>query len=152
MTDDTNLPPVATPRLFSARPPAKFNLWIQRFELYVDEAGIPPEKRARAILSLLEDEPFRVCCTSSKSSDSLNSQLHPFCQNYMVYPYTHQLHAIYVHTHNIFVHTNYAYKGTLKMYIVHKHKIKHYLNKQQTKYAYFSTYIVASTKDDVGID
>ena len=66
MTDDTNPPSVATPRRFSARPPAKFtsstdfNLWIQRFELYVDEAGIPPEKRAREILSLLEDEPFRV--------------------------------------------------------------------------------------------
>ena len=53
-------------RLFSARPPAKFtttsdfNLWIQRFELYVEEAGLPADKRASEILSLLEDEPFRV--------------------------------------------------------------------------------------------
>ena len=66
MTDNTNLPPVTTPHHFSAHPPARFtpltdfNLWIQRFELYVDEVGIPPEKQAREILSLLEDEPFRV--------------------------------------------------------------------------------------------
>ena len=58
MTDNTNLPPVATPHRFSARPPARFtsltdfNLWIHRFELYVDEAGIPPEKQAREILSM----------------------------------------------------------------------------------------------------
>ncbi len=50
----------------SARPPSKFSsatdfsLWIQRFEIYVTEAGIPPEKRAKELLSLLEDAPFRV--------------------------------------------------------------------------------------------
>lgn len=54
------------PRPFSARPPAKFSttsdfqLWIQRFELYISEAGLPEAKRSSELLSLLEDEPFRV--------------------------------------------------------------------------------------------
>ena len=52
----------------SARPPAKFsattdfNLWIQRFQLYLEEAEIPADKRARELVSLLEDGPFRVVC------------------------------------------------------------------------------------------
>jgi len=50
----------------SARPPSKFSatadfaLWIQRFEIYLSEAEIPPEKRARELLSLLDDGPFRI--------------------------------------------------------------------------------------------
>ena len=50
----------------SARPPIKFSsasdfsLWIRRFEIYLTEAGIPSDKRAKELLSLLEDEPFRV--------------------------------------------------------------------------------------------
>ena len=54
------------PRPFSARPPAKFSttsdfhLWTQRFELYILEAGLPAEKQSSELLSLLEDEPFRV--------------------------------------------------------------------------------------------
>ena len=50
----------------SARPPPKFSaaadftLWIQRFEIYLSEAEIPAAKRARELLSLLEDGPFRV--------------------------------------------------------------------------------------------
>ena len=49
-----------------ARPPSKFsattdfNLWIQRFELYLKEAEIPVDKRARELVSLLEDGLFRV--------------------------------------------------------------------------------------------
>ena len=54
------------PRPFSARPQAKFSttsdfhLWTQRFELYILEAGLPAEKKSSELLSLLEDEPFRV--------------------------------------------------------------------------------------------
>ena len=50
----------------SARPPSKFSatadfaLWIQRFEIYLSEAEIPLEKRARELLSLLDDGPFRI--------------------------------------------------------------------------------------------
>ena len=50
----------------SARPPPKFSatadfaLWIQRFEIYLSEAEIPAEKRARELVSLLDDGPFRV--------------------------------------------------------------------------------------------
>ena len=58
-------PASATVRV-SARPPAKFSstsdftLWIQRFELYLSEANVPAGKRARELVSLLDDEPFRV--------------------------------------------------------------------------------------------
>ena len=50
----------------SARPPAKFTsrtdftLWIQRFELYAKEAEIPDAKMTKELLSLLDDESFRV--------------------------------------------------------------------------------------------
>ena len=51
----------------SKRPPGRyssgmdFTLWLQRFELYhVAEAGIERGKQAKELLSLLEDEPFRV--------------------------------------------------------------------------------------------
>ena len=50
----------------SARPLSKFSaagdfsLWIQRFEIYLAEAEIPAEKRAKELLSCLDDEPFRI--------------------------------------------------------------------------------------------
>jgi len=50
----------------SARLPLKFSatadfaLWIQRFEIYLSKAEIPPEKRAQELLSLLDDGPFCI--------------------------------------------------------------------------------------------
>ena len=50
----------------SKRPPARyqsgadFALWLRRFQLYTTEAGIDAAKQAQELLSLLEDEPFRV--------------------------------------------------------------------------------------------
>ena len=55
----------------SVRPPARFSatyasdlatkvLWLRRFEPYVQQARIPTEKWVAKLLSLLEDEPFRV--------------------------------------------------------------------------------------------
>ena len=50
----------------SARPPSKFSvagdfsLCIQRFEIYLAEAEIPAEKRAKELLSCLDDEPFCI--------------------------------------------------------------------------------------------
>ena len=52
--------------LVCARPPARyatgadFNLWLQRFELYVAEAGIREIMQGKELLSLLDDEPFRI--------------------------------------------------------------------------------------------
>ena len=59
---------VTTPAIVraSARPPAKyapsadFRLWIQRFEIYLREADVPTDKKARELVSLLDDEPFRI--------------------------------------------------------------------------------------------
>ena len=54
------------PTRFSARPPPRFatgtdfSLWIKRVELYFQEAGIPEEKKGAELVSLLEDEPFRI--------------------------------------------------------------------------------------------
>ena len=69
----------------SARPPSKFSaaadfmLWIQRFEIYLAEAEIPAAKRARELLSLLEDGPFRVVTqlglVNSDDYDGLKDQL-----------------------------------------------------------------------------
>ena len=39
-----------------------FNLWLQRFELYVAEAGIRESMQGKELLSLLKDEPFRNAC------------------------------------------------------------------------------------------
>ena len=39
---------------------ADFALWLRRFELYVAEAEIEQQKQAQELLSLLEDEPFRI--------------------------------------------------------------------------------------------
>ena len=50
----------------SKRPPqrylsgADFALWLQRFELYITEADIAAEKKANELVSLLDDEPFRI--------------------------------------------------------------------------------------------
>ena len=69
----------------SARPPPKFsaasdfNLWVRRFELYLTEAEIPADKRAREMLSLLEDAPFRIVdqlgLVDSDDYDNLKEQL-----------------------------------------------------------------------------
>ena len=54
------------PTRFSARPPPRFatgtdfSLWIKRVELYFQEAGLPEEKKGAELVSLLEDEPFRI--------------------------------------------------------------------------------------------
>ena len=51
---------------FSARPPPRFvkgsdfNLWVQRLELYFKEADVPAEKRGEELVSLLEDDAFRI--------------------------------------------------------------------------------------------
>ena len=69
----------------SARPPQKFSatadfsLWIQRFEIYLSEAEIPARKRARELVSLLDDGPFRVITqlglVNSDEYDHLKGQL-----------------------------------------------------------------------------
>eukprot|EP00731_Ephydatia_muelleri_P003528 Em0001g3528a len=54
------------PTRFSARPPPRFatgtdfSLWIKRVELYIQEAGLPEVKKGAELVSLLEDEPFRI--------------------------------------------------------------------------------------------
>ena len=54
-----------TPR-FSVRPPARFvagtdfTLWIQRVELYMKDVEIPDEKKGQELVSLLEDDAFRI--------------------------------------------------------------------------------------------
>ena len=51
---------------FSVRPPARFvsgtdfTLWIQRVELYMKEAEIPDENKGQELVSLLEDDAFRI--------------------------------------------------------------------------------------------
>ena len=51
---------------FSVRPPARFvsgtdfTLWIQRVELYMKEAEIPDETKGQELVSLLEDDAFRI--------------------------------------------------------------------------------------------
>ena len=54
------------PVRMSLRPPARFTagadfkLWLTRFEMYVQQAGLSETQRVKELLSLLEDEPFRV--------------------------------------------------------------------------------------------
>ena len=78
MSDEENPPsaeaiPVRTehalatqPFRMSLRPPARFiagadfKLWLTRFEMYVQQAGISETQRVKELLSLLEDEPFHV--------------------------------------------------------------------------------------------
>ena len=74
-----------------ARPPPRFSedgdfgLWIQRFELYLEEAEVPPAKRARELVSLLDDRPFRYVSqlgllTSNASYEAVKSELRKqFC-------------------------------------------------------------------------
>ena len=59
---------VATPETMrmSQRPPTRFSsgadleLWLKRFELYAKQTSIPDAQRSKELISLLEDEPFRV--------------------------------------------------------------------------------------------
>ena len=50
----------------SARPPTKFsergdwNLWVTRFERYVQEAKVPDKEKVKELLPLLDDEPLRL--------------------------------------------------------------------------------------------
>ena len=50
----------------SLRPPVRFSakgdlaLWLTRFEMYVQRAGIPEDQWTSELLPLLEDEPFRL--------------------------------------------------------------------------------------------
>ena len=50
----------------SVRPPTKFSpkddftLWLRRFQWYLEEAEVPAPKRAKELLSLLDDSAFRV--------------------------------------------------------------------------------------------
>ena len=39
---------------------ADFTLWLTRFEMYIQQADIAASQRVKELLSLLEDEPFRV--------------------------------------------------------------------------------------------
>ena len=54
------------PIRFSARHPPRyaagmdFRLWIERVELYMWEVGISEGKKGQELVSLLEDEPFRM--------------------------------------------------------------------------------------------
>ena len=56
----------ATLLRMSQRPPPRFSvgtdltLWLSRIELYVRLAKIPKEQVAGELLSLLDDEPFRI--------------------------------------------------------------------------------------------
>ena len=59
--------PTAQPIVrMSLRPPARFSpgsdldLWLKRFEKYVEQTKIPQEQWTGELLPLLEDEPFRV--------------------------------------------------------------------------------------------
>ena len=63
------------PTRFSVRPPARFGkgvdftLWIQRVELYLKEANVPDEKKGQELVSLLEDEAFRIVSQIGYLSD-----------------------------------------------------------------------------------
>ena len=69
----------------SARPPPRFSedgdfvLWVQLFELYLEEAEIPPAKRVRELVSLLDDRPFRYVSQlgllTSDSYETVRSEL-----------------------------------------------------------------------------
>ena len=58
---------------------AKFSLWIQRFEIYLSEAEILAEKRARELVFLLDDGPFCIITqlglVNSDEYDHLKKQL-----------------------------------------------------------------------------
>ena len=64
----------------SSRPPPRFSattdfvLWMKRFTLYTEEALIPQAKLARELVSLLEDEPFRVVSQLDLASEHLSFQ------------------------------------------------------------------------------
>ena len=48
----------------------RLGFWLRRFELYAQQARIPREQRVAELLSLLEDEPFRVVMHQGLDSDS----------------------------------------------------------------------------------
>ena len=56
-----------------------FVLWVQRFELYLEEAEVPPAKRVRELVSLLDDRPFRYVSQlgllTSDSYETVRSEL-----------------------------------------------------------------------------
>ena len=59
---------VATPETMrmSQRPPARYSsgadleLWLRRFELYAKQTSVPEAQWSQELISLLEDEPFRI--------------------------------------------------------------------------------------------
>ena len=59
---------VATPETMrmNQRPPMWFSsgsdleLWLKRFEPYAKQTSVPEEQWSKELISLLEDEPFRV--------------------------------------------------------------------------------------------
>ena len=58
---------------------AKFSLWIQRFEIYLNEAEILAENQAQELVFLLDDGPFRIITqlglVNSDEYDYLKKQL-----------------------------------------------------------------------------
>ena len=60
----------------SARPPAKFsekgdwNLWVTRFERYVQEAKVPDKEMVKELLPLLDDEPLRLVVQNDLSESA----------------------------------------------------------------------------------
>ena len=65
----------------SVRLPARFSatsdlaLWLRRFELYAHQARISTEQWVAELLSLLDDEPFRVVLQQELDSDSEYSDI-----------------------------------------------------------------------------
>ena len=60
----------------SARPRAKFsekgdwNLWVTRFERYVQEAKVPDKEMVKELLPLLDDEPLRLVVQNDLSESA----------------------------------------------------------------------------------
>ena len=56
-----------------------FILWVQHFDLYLEEAEDPPAKRVRELVSLLDDRPFRYVSKlgllTSDSYETVRSEL-----------------------------------------------------------------------------
>ena len=75
---------------FIVRPPTRFvtgtdfTLWIQRVELYMKEAAIPEEKKGQELISLLEDDAFRIVsqmgllCADTVEYAAMKTCLHSF--------------------------------------------------------------------------
>ena len=73
------------PTRFSARPPPRFatgtdfSLWIKRVELYIQEAGLPEEKKGAELVSLLEDELFRIVSQLGLVSETVEYDMVKAC-------------------------------------------------------------------------